>query len=109
MPPRDIRVEFAGGVELLFDNQKQLDIPISKFHDPSHPAKENLTYTVRDLLQLLKDRYLKQRLELFLQGDNVKPGILVVINDCDWELMGGPDYELEPGDRVVFISTLHGG
>lgn len=38
-----------------------------------------------------------------------RPGILVLINDTDWELEGELDYRLEDGDEVVFISTLHGG
>lgn len=44
-----------------------------------------------------------------LQGETVRPGILVLINDADWELMGQLDYQLRSGDNVVFISTLHGG
>lgn len=38
-----------------------------------------------------------------------RPGILVLINDCDWELRDELDGELEDGDVVIFISTLHGG
>ena len=38
-----------------------------------------------------------------------RPGILVLINDADWELEGELDYELQDKDEVVFISTLHGG
>jgi hypothetical protein len=38
-----------------------------------------------------------------------RPGILVLINDVDWELEGKLDYELQPGDVLAFISTLHGG
>jgi molybdopterin converting factor small subunit len=38
-----------------------------------------------------------------------RPGILVLINDTDWELEGEGDYILKDGDEVVFISTLHGG
>ncbi len=38
-----------------------------------------------------------------------RPGILVLINDTDWELEGELDYVLEDKDEVVFISTLHGG
>ncbi len=38
-----------------------------------------------------------------------RPGILVLINDADWELEGELDYELKDKDEVVFISTLHGG
>lgn len=38
-----------------------------------------------------------------------RPGILVLINDTDWELEGELDYQLQDNDEVVFISTLHGG
>lgn len=38
-----------------------------------------------------------------------RPGILVLINDADWELEGELDYELRDRDEIVFISTLHGG
>ena len=38
-----------------------------------------------------------------------RPGILVLINDADWELEGEENYQLQSGDDVVFVSTLHGG
>ena len=38
-----------------------------------------------------------------------RPGILVLINDVDWELEGGGEYRLQPHDTILFISTLHGG
>ena len=38
-----------------------------------------------------------------------RPGVLVLINDCDWELCGQLDATLEEKDVIVFISTLHGG
>ena len=38
-----------------------------------------------------------------------RPGILVLINDADWELEGEAAYLLQSGDEVVFVSTLHGG
>lgn len=38
-----------------------------------------------------------------------RPGILVLINDADWELEGELEYQLQDRDEVVFISTLHGG
>ena len=38
-----------------------------------------------------------------------RPGILVLINDADWELEGEGKYELQKGDNVLFVSTLHGG
>lgn len=38
-----------------------------------------------------------------------RPGILVLINDADWELEGEATYELQHNDNIVFVSTLHGG
>jgi len=52
---------------------------------------------------------LKERPELFIQGDSVRPGILVLVNDADWELLGELDYQLQDQDSILFISTLHGG
>lgn len=42
-------------------------------------------------------------------GESVRPGILVLVNDADWELEGEEKYELQSGDELVFVSTLHGG
>ncbi|GMG56122.1 unnamed protein product [Ambrosiozyma monospora] len=39
----------------------------------------------------------------------VTPGILVLVNDTDWELEGELEYVLEDGDLISFTSTLHGG
>lgn len=41
-------------------------------------------------------------------GDR-RPGILVLINDADWELEGEDEYELKDKDSILFVSTLHGG
>jgi ubiquitin related modifier 1 len=38
-----------------------------------------------------------------------RPGILVLINDADWELSEKEETKLEHKDRLSFISTLHGG
>jgi len=32
-----------------------------------------------------------------------------LVNDADWELEGELEYQLQEGDHLVFISTLHGG
>jgi ubiquitin related modifier 1 len=61
------------------------------------------------VLAHLKEQHLKERPELFMQADNVRPGILVLINDADWELCGGIDYQVQRKDTLCFISTLHGG
>ncbi|KAG5337468.1 URM1 protein, partial [Acromyrmex heyeri] len=87
-----------GGAELLFDGKKR--------HEVDLPGEE---WTLKRLLSWLRDNLLTERPELFMQGDTVRPGILVLVNDADWELLGEGDYKLCPRDKVLFISTLHGG
>ncbi|XP_076676177.1 ubiquitin-related modifier 1 [Andrena cerasifolii] len=93
-----VTIEFGGGAELLFDKKKK--------HIVNLPGNE---WTIQRLLFWMKDNLLKERPELFLQGDTVRPGILVLVNDTDWELLGEGNYELRPSDTILFISTLHGG
>jgi len=78
-----------------------------KYHEIE--LKDNGTIILKDLLQWIKTNLLKERLELFLSNNTVRPGILVLINDCDWELLEGLNYIVQDGDSLVFISTLHGG
>ena len=66
-------------------------------------------WTIAKLLVWIKDNLIKERPELLIQGDSVRPGILVLVNDSDWELCGQLDYIIENSDTIVFISTLHGG
>uniref|UniRef100_A0A8B9EJL1 Ubiquitin-related modifier 1 n=1 Tax=Anser cygnoides TaxID=8845 RepID=A0A8B9EJL1_ANSCY len=91
---------FRGGAELLFDGVKKHQVTL-----PSQPEP----WDIRNLLKWIKMNLLKERPELFMQGESVRPGILVLINDADWELMGELDYKLQDQDNVLFISTLHGG
>lgn len=65
--------------------------------------------TVTDLIEYMRKNCLKEKEEMFVQGDTVRPGIIVMINDTDWELEGTGAYELQEKDVVAFISTLHGG
>ena len=96
----NLTVEFSGGAELLFG------------HIKTHNVKLDLSekkWTIKQLLLWLKDNLLQERPELFLQGDTVRPGILVLINDADWQLYDEICYVLEENDKITFISTLHGG
>ena len=99
MESLNIVAEFSGGAELLFDKKKE------------HKVELDATkkWTIKDFIFWIKDNLLKERPELFIQGQTVRPGILVLINNCDWELMGELDYEIQNNDTVTFISTLHGG
>lgn len=137
----NVNVEFRGGLELLFSNQRshKISLPAYVRRNTSNGAtgkqdvdeSDNHPADVKCLLIWLKKNLLKEREELFLDGDTVsvfvgcmspmlfcilnclvlnrRPGILVLINDTDWELEGEGDYILKDGDEVVLISTLHGG
>ncbi|XP_048414915.1 ubiquitin-related modifier 1 isoform X2 [Stegostoma tigrinum] len=98
--PVGLHLEFRGGAELLFNGVKEQHVTLPSQSTP---------WDIRQLLIWIKNNLLKERPELFIQGDSVRPGILVLVNDADWELMGQLDYKLENRDNVVFISTLHGG
>lgn len=95
-----LQVKFAGGCELLFHRQT---IPL----DGVVPVGT----TAAQLITILKTQYIAERPELFVdaKGDGLRPGILLLVNGCDIEVVGGVSYVLEDGDEVDFISTLHGG
>lgn len=94
-----VTLEFNGGAELLFDKIKRHEIKL--------PLSQQ--WNIQHLIMWIKDNMLKERPELFVQGQTVRPGILVLVNDADWELMGDLSYEIQNDDTITFISTLHGG
>ncbi|KAL2067880.1 hypothetical protein VTL71DRAFT_15978 [Oculimacula yallundae] len=111
-------VEFSGGLEMLFSDQRKHKIQV--------PAKddEGNDVTVGWLVDYLCDKFMKDtRKEMFRSEGHVqigrhsltdlhaysRPGILVLINDADWELEGGTTYALQANDNILFVSTLHGG
>jgi ubiquitin related modifier 1 len=93
-----VEVEFSGGLELLFNNQKR--ITIEGLKDDTNLA---------GLIAHLKAEHLKEKEEMFVVAGTVRAGIIVLINDCDWELEGGIEYQIKDKDTIAFISTLHGG
>ncbi|KAF7329920.1 Ubiquitin-related modifier 1 [Mycena kentingensis (nom. inval.)] len=102
-----LKVEFGGGLELLFSNERshKLNVPASV----QIPSGETKPADITFLIRYLRDTLLKEREELFMENETVRPGILVLVNDTDWELEGEGEYALQNGDEIVFISTLHGG
>ena len=108
-PPPTIRlqIEFSGGLELLFSHTRKHTVHLpATVPDPTGTTRPaDASY----LILYLRDNLLKERPELFEEKGTVKPGILVLINDTDWELEGEGEYVLKDGDEIVFISTLHGG
>lgn len=96
---RTLQLEFGGGMETLTKNVTQMTV-----QPPS------TIVTIQDLLAWIRDEYVdKHKADLFMQGDTIRPGVLVLINDADWEVEGGESYQIKDGDAIGFISTLHGG
>jgi len=127
-----INIVFSGGLELLFGNKRNHSISIPNFvpsdnstrstpsssssstppsdNDvPSTGAGDTKAADLEYLIYHLRDHLLKERPELFMENGTIRPGILVLINDTDWELEGEGSYQLCNNDEVLFISTLHGG
>ena len=91
----NVVLEFSGGAELLFGKTRQhkLQLPLSESK-----------WTIGSLLAWIKDNLLEERPELFLKDPSsphldVRPGILVLVNDSDWELLGQTEYEIEVRKR----------
>ncbi|KAG8809424.1 hypothetical protein FRC17_003451 [Serendipita sp. 399] len=107
----NLKIQFGGGAELLFGNIRShnVSVPSVASATPSGSKQSERPADITFLIQWMKDNMLKEREELFVDGETVRPGILVLINDVDWELEGEGDYILKTKDEIVFISTLHGG
>nr|GMD34779.1 ubiquitin-related modifier 1 homolog 1-like [Ipomoea batatas] len=91
-----------GGLELLCDSVKTHNVSVE-------PQDGEQKLTMKYLLSWVRTNLIKERPEMFMKGDTVRPGVLVLVNDTDWELSGQLDTVLEEKDVIVFISTLHGG
>ncbi|EQL01294.1 hypothetical protein G6O67_000235 [Ophiocordyceps sinensis] len=99
-----VTVEFSGGLEMLFSDQRRHSLSLPSMDSDGRPS--NIAFLIHHLCEhVMKDT----RKELFVLEDHLRPGILVLINDADWELEGEESYELKSGDNVLFVSTLHGG
>ncbi|KAG5981341.1 Ubiquitin- modifier 1 [Claviceps digitariae] len=99
-----IAVEFSGGLEMLFSDQRHHSLRLPSRNKDGQPV--NIAHLIDHLCEhVMKDT----RQELFVLDNHLRPGILVLINDADWELEGEEAYELQGGDNILFVSTLHGG
>jgi ubiquitin related modifier 1 len=53
---------------------------------------------MEQLIDYLKNNHLKEKEELFVSGSSVRPGIIVLVNDTDWELLDTIKYAMQDGD-----------
>ena len=79
-----VKIEFSGGLELMFEGKKNIDLDMEKKDD-----KDNL---LEDIIEKLRTDHLKEKEELFIQAGTVRPGIIVLVNDTDWELLDNEKY-----------------
>jgi ubiquitin related modifier 1 len=91
-------IYYSGGLETLFDGKKSVVADL-----------EGKSGTLESLIDVLRRDHLRDKEEMFVQGNSVRPGIIVLVNDTDWELLDTVKYQIQPTDSVAFISTLHGG
>ncbi len=130
-PARPLTLEFAGGLELLFPGQpRRLDLDLGALGGGSggpagipalvaHLAATRLPAAAAPLFlapeclpawQPYLDSGARGAVAPPPAGHAaLRPGILVLVNDTDWECLGAEAYELQGGDCVLLISTLHGG
>ena len=83
----------------MFSNKKQIDVELA----------DQTEVLLSTLINHLEKNYLNDKKEMFIQSNTVRPGIIVLINDTDWELLDTDKYIVQNGDNITFISTLHGG
>jgi len=97
-----ITTEFTSGLQILFNNVKKHNVVLPETDKP---------WTLGLLLFWIKENLLvdKDKCDLFMKGHTVRPGIIVAVNDQDWELLGNVKYQIKNNDNITFISTLHGG
>ncbi|ELP89286.1 hypothetical protein EIN_488080 [Entamoeba invadens IP1] len=89
-----IQLELSGGLEYEAGTNKT-EFPSEGIH------------TIKDVFLLIQKTYPK--LGAIFQDSTVIPGIIVLINDADWELVGLSEAEVSDGDVVSLISSIHGG
>jgi ubiquitin related modifier 1 len=53
---------------------------------------------MKKLIEYLKVNHLKEKEELFVMEGTVRPGIIVLINDTDWELCEMGEAVIKNGD-----------
>ena len=93
-----VKLEFGGGLDAIVTGRTkhlQVDAPVR---------------TLGELITWVRRNCIREKHDMFAVSEaTVRPGVLVLVNEVDWELEDTTRYELQPGDHVAFISTLHGG
>jgi ubiquitin related modifier 1 len=73
----------------MFEGKKKIELELENT-DAGLGAEWNL----ERLIDELRRQHLKDKEEMFVQGRSVRPGIIVLVNDTDWELLETTRYKL---------------
>ncbi|QWU89143.1 hypothetical protein CA3LBN_003466 [Candidozyma haemuli] len=86
-----IKVEFLGGLDVISGKVREhrLSLPLEEGEATMKDVIDHITKTI---IEHEKD------IPVFIEEGTVRPGILVLINDTDWELEDKEDYVVESGD-----------
>ena len=68
---------------MLFEGKKHLELDLGD--------KE---MNMQQLIEEIKKTHLKEKEEMFVSGNSVRPGIIVLVNDTDWELLETINYKV---------------
>lgn len=96
-----MKIILKGGLEQYFDNATTISIDKAQLSD-------NRLRRLKHVVHYLKEEYPSCDENLF-QGMELAPGNLCIVNMQEYEINGGMESELEYGDDIYFISTMHGG
>ncbi|KAM3825448.1 ubiquitin-related modifier 1 isoform 1-T2 [Vipera latastei] len=93
--PLSLLLEFGGGAELLFDGVRKHQVNLPHRIEP---------WNLRHLLTWIKENLLKERPELFVQGDSVATWTINCKTGIAW--FSSPPYTVArpPGCVYVYIS-----
>lgn len=121
MPTLPLTLQLGGGAEILFNGKREHKIEVS--------IGEDENFTINALLKWILLNMLNKcdRSDLLIINGTVRPGILLLVNDTDWEVLDGVSVfvlmqhllfirfsfqlhtKLHKDDVVTLLSTLHGG
>ena len=69
----------------MFESKKKIELNFEV-------SKENQETKLRGVIEELRKSHLKDKEEMFVQSGTVRPGIIVLVNDTDWELLEADEY-----------------
>ncbi|SJK86194.1 ubiquitin related modifier 1 [Babesia microti strain RI] len=132
----NLTIEFGGGVDtFIVGNHRYLHLQISPSYTPNRDA--SIDITIGNLLAFLRENlassqpnllaasptYSSKSIKFGVQitelgkifdldasvASKATPGIIILVNETDYELLGGVNCKLVHGQNIAIIGTLHGG